>query len=106
MYRKIYNRINNFGIQNKNSFDFVFSNYTARKQNGPISPEFSNSIINIVKNCDDLKKWLLATSDYGQELLEDLNAIVGYNEKFNNAIVRHTLDTKNAGIMQNSTRLI
>ena len=60
MYRKIYNRINNFGIQNKNSFDFVFSNYTARKQNGPISPEFSNSIINIVKNCDDLKKMVVS----------------------------------------------
>ena len=101
IYRKIYNRIYNFGIQNKNSFDFVFSNCTARKQNGPISPEFSSSIINIIKNCDDLKKWLLATSDYGQELQEDLNAIVGYNEKFNNAIVRHALDTKNAGIMQN-----
>ena len=28
---------------------------------------------------------------------EDLNAIVGYDEKFNDAIVRHTLDLKNAG---------
>ena len=44
-------------------------------------PEFSNSIINIIKNRDNLKKWLLATRDYGQELQEDLNAIVGYNEK-------------------------
>ena len=68
-------------------------------------PEFSNSIINIIKNCDDLKKWLLATSDYGQELQEDLNAIVGYNEKFNNAIVRHALDTKNAGIIHNPNPL-
>ena len=58
-------------------------------------PEFSNSIINIIKNRDDLKKWLLATIDYDQELQEDLNIIVGYNEKFNNAIVRHALDTKN-----------
>ena len=32
---------------------------------------------------------------------EDLNAIVGYDEKFNNAIVRHALDTKNAGIFHN-----
>ena len=68
-------------------------------------PEFSNSIINIIKNCDDLKKWLLATSDYDQELQEDLNAIVGYNEKFNNAIVRHALDTKNAGIIQDPNPL-
>ena len=31
---------------------------------------------------------------------EDLNAIVGYNEKFNNGIVRHALDLKNARISQ------
>ena len=43
----------------------------------------------------------MATSDCGKELQEDLNAIVGYDEKFNNAIVRHTLDLKNAGIFQN-----
>ena len=32
---------------------------------------------------------------------EDLNAIVGYDEKFNKAIVRHVLGLKNAGIFQN-----
>ena len=52
-----------------------------------------------------LKKWLLATSDYGDELQEDLNAIVGPDEKFNNAIVRHTLDLKNGGIFQNPNPL-
>ena len=36
---------------------------------------------------------------------EDLNAIVGYNENFNSAIVRHTLDFKNAGIFQNPNPL-
>ena len=30
------------------------------------------------------KKWLLATSDYGDEIQEDLNAIVGYDKKVNN----------------------
>ena len=68
-------------------------------------PEFSNSIINIIKNRDDLKKWLLASSDFGQELQEDFNAVVGYNAKFNNAIVRHALDTKNAGIIQDPNPL-
>ena len=42
LYPKIYNRINNFGIQNKNSF--VFSNWKARKQNGPISPKIINEL--------------------------------------------------------------
>ena len=58
-----------------------------------------------MRNREDFKKWLLATSDYGNELQEDLNAIVGYNEKFNNALVRHALDLKNAGIFQNANPL-
>ena len=36
---------------------------------------------------------------------DDLNAIVGYNENFNNAIVRHALDLENAGIFQNPNPL-
>ena len=36
---------------------------------------------------------------------EDLNAVVGYDEKFNNAIVRHALNFKNAGIFQNPNPL-
>ena len=64
-------------------------------------PHYSNSIIDLIKNRDDLKKYLLATSVYGNELQQDLNAIVGHNEKFNNAIVRPALDLKNDGIMQN-----
>ena len=34
LYPKIYNRINNFGVQNKNNFDFVFSSWKARKKAG------------------------------------------------------------------------
>ena len=44
------------------------------------------------------KKWLLATGEYGNEIQDDLNAIVGYDEKFNNAIVRHSLDLKDEAI--------
>ena len=39
---------------------------------------------------------MLATKDYGNDIQEDLNAIVGYDETVNNAIVRHTLDLKNS----------
>ena len=45
-----------------------------------------------------MKKWLLATSKYGNEIQEDLNVIVGYDEKFNNAIVMHALDLKDSAI--------
>ena len=44
LYSKVYNTINNFGIQNRNSFDFAFSNWKARKQNGPISPKIINEL--------------------------------------------------------------
>ena len=43
----------------------------------------------------------MATSDYGNEIQEDLNAVVGYDEKFNNAIVRHSLDLKDQAIFCN-----
>ena len=43
----------------------------------------------------------MATSDYGNEIQEDLNAIVGYDEKFNNAIVRHSLDLEDQAIFCN-----
>ena len=48
-----------------------------------------------------MKRWLLATSDYGREIQDNLNAVVGYNEKFNNSIVRHALDLKDEAIFCN-----
>ena len=68
-------------------------------------PDFNNKVLDLLRNWEDLKKLLLATSDYGDELQKDLNAIVGYDEKFNNAIVRHALDLKNAEIFQNPNPL-
>ena len=65
------------------------------------SPTVKNNLLNFLRNRDDLKKWLLATSDYGNEIQEDLNTIVGYDEKFNNAIVRHSLDGKDDAIFRN-----
>ena len=64
-------------------------------------PAIENNLINLIKNRDDLKKWLLATGEYGNEIQDDLNAIVGYDEKFNNAIVRHSLDLKDEAIFCN-----
>ena len=54
-------------------------------------PTVDNQVL-AVKNRKDLQKWLLAMSDLGQEIQEDVNAIVGYNENFNNAVVRRALD--------------
>ena len=68
-------------------------------------PDFDNKVIDLINNREDLKKWLLATSEYGNEIQEDLNAIVGYDEKFNNAIVRHALDLKDSAIFRNPNPL-
>ena len=66
---------------------------------------FDNEVLGVLKSREDLKKWLLATKDYGNDIQEDLNAIVGYDETFNNAIVRHTLDLKNRVILLNPNPL-
>ena len=65
------------------------------------NPAVENNILNLLRNREDLKKWLLATSDHGNEIQEDLNTIVGYDEEFNNAIVRHSLDLKDKAIFRN-----
>ena len=43
----------------------------------------------------------MATSNYGNEIQQDLNAIVGHHEKFNNAIVRYAWDLKDEAIFHN-----
>ena len=65
------------------------------------SPAVKNNLLNLLRNREDLKKWLLATSDYGNEIQEDLNAIVGYDEKSNDAILRHSLDLKDEATFRN-----
>ena len=68
-------------------------------------PDSNNKVLDLLRSREDFKKWFLATGDYGHELHEDLNATVGYNENFNNVIVRHALDLKNTGIFQNPNPL-
>ena len=65
------------------------------------NPAIENNLLNLIRNRDDLKKWLLATRKYGDEIQQDLNAIVGHDEKFNNAFVRHALDLKDEAIFRN-----
>ena len=64
-------------------------------------PDVDKKILDAVKNRKNLQKWLLAKSDLGQELQEDVNAFVGGDQKFNNAVVRRALDLKNDGVFQN-----
>ena len=47
---------------------------------------------------------MLATSDYGQNIQENINAVVT-DRKFNDALVRHVLDEKSKGVFDSSTPL-
>ena len=53
-------------------------------------PDVENKVLNALKN-RDFKKWLLAMSDYGQEIQEDLNAIVAYDEINTIALLNSTM---------------
>ena len=65
------------------------------------NPAIENNLLNLIRNRDDLKEWLLATGKYGNEIQDNLNTIAEYDEKFNNAIVRHLLDLKDEAIFHN-----
>ena len=65
---------------------------------------FQNSIIDIVNNRSDLRKCLLATSDYGRNIQENINSLVD-GGKFNQAVVRRVLDQKNKGVFESPTPL-
>ena len=65
------------------------------------NPAIENNLLNLKRNRDDFKKWLLSTGKYGNGKQDDLNAIVGYHEKFNNVIVRQSLDLKDEAIFRN-----
>ena len=44
LFPKLSNRINNFGIQNKKNFEFNFSSWKIKKQNGPIATKIVNDL--------------------------------------------------------------
>ena len=45
------------------------------------------------------------TSDYDAEIQENLNAVVGHDEKLTNSIIRHALDLKVDAIFRNPNPL-
>ena len=65
------------------------------------NPAVENNLINPIRNRDDFKKWLLANSSYGDVIQQDVNTVVGFDEKFNTAIVRRALDLKDEAISRN-----
>ena len=62
-------------------------------------PSFQNSIIDIVNNRSDFKKFLLDKNNYGRSIQENINAVVAVG-KFNQAVDSRTLDQKNKGVFE------
>ena len=44
LFSKIYNRTSNFVIQNKSTFDFYFSAWRSKKQNGSVATKIVNQL--------------------------------------------------------------
>ena len=64
-------------------------------------PKVKNNLLNAIKSRKDLQKFILANSDVGNELQENINAITSGDEKFNNAVLRRSLDLKNNDLFRN-----
>ena len=69
-------------------------------------PSFQNSIIDIINNRSDLRKFLLATSDYRRNIQENINSVVT-GGKFNQAVAFacRVLDQKNKSVFESPTPL-
>lgn len=63
------------------------------------TPKVQNQALDLINNRDDFKKYLLATSDLGGSLQESINAVVTDGE-FNDAGLRHILDSRDSGIFK------
>ena len=67
-------------------------------------PNFKNLIIDNVNNRSDFGKILLATSDYGKNIQENINAVVA-DGNFNQPVVHRALDQKNKGVFESPIQL-
>ena len=64
-------------------------------------PKVKNNLLNAIKSRKDLQKFILANSDVGNELQENINAITSGDEKFNNAVLRRSLDLRDNDLFRN-----
>ena len=67
-------------------------------------PKQQNEAIKLIENRADFRKFLLATSDFGQSVQENIDNLVT-NGSHNNAGLRQTLDSTNSGIFKTANPL-
>ena len=62
-------------------------------------PKRQNEAINLIQNRADFRKYLLATSDFGKSVQDNINNLVT-DGTYNNAALRHTLENTNNSIFK------
>ena len=67
-------------------------------------PKKKNEAINLIENRADFRKFLLATSDFGQSVQDNIDSLVT-NGEYNNAGLRRTLDSTDSGIFKTANPL-
>ena len=65
-------------------------------------PAFQNSITDTLNNRANFQNYLIATSNYGKNIQENINSVVA-DGKSNDALVRQVLDEKNKVVFDSST---
>ena len=75
--------------------NYVASDYIKRfpYRDNANDSKLQNEAINIVNNRAELRKYLLAKSDYGTNIQENINSVIK-DRRFNNAALRNLLDEK------------
>ena len=68
------------------------------------NPKKQNEAINLIENRADFRKFLLATSDFGQNVQDNIDSLVT-NGEYNNAGLRRTLDSTDSGIFKTANPL-
>ena len=104
LFSKIYNRTNNFGIQNKNDFDYYFQTWKNRKTGGAIGPKIlkqlsstqANQISTVLSTAKDKK--------YYENREVQKNEQMPINIKMNeNKLVRPTMVSVSRSTDENAT---
>ena len=67
-------------------------------------PNFQTSVSNVINNRNQRRNYLLATGYIGKSIQENLKSVVT-DGKLNDAIIRHTLNTKDKRILANPNPL-
>ena len=104
LFSKIYNRTNNFGIQNKNDFDYYFQTWKNRKTGGAIGPKILKQISSTQANQISTVLSTAKDKKYYENREVQKNEQMPINIKMNeNKLVRPTMVSVSRSTDENAT---